>query len=187
MPEQDDQSADSDDSDREIWRVGNRCGINSVYVLLRLLGRPVSYDVTAAAFPVRSVGQSIGEMQDFMQSQGVPSEVVMVTPERLRQCPLPAIALLEVDKAEGGHFVVILSVQHDGVWIVDGTSAALNFMPSEEFFREWRGYLLIQNSRFAGLRWLYAVAIAIGTANVTYSVWSELVRRRSRCAPTTAG
>src|SRR5579885_1919990 len=29
---------------RDLWRVENRCGINSLYVFMRLSGKPISYD-----------------------------------------------------------------------------------------------------------------------------------------------
>jgi len=171
---------DAGQSPSEPWRVANRCGINSAYVFLKLLGRSVSYEEVEQALPVRKSGQSVTEMKGFLRSKGIPAEAVKVTPEKLRECPLPAIALLEADRDQGGHFVVILEVRPDTLWMVDGTSGAVDYMPSTDFFKQWHGYLLINASRPTWLTGLYAVTMAIGVVTVAYGGWSYVARRHNR-------
>jgi len=74
------------------------------------------------------------------------ARVVKAAPETLKQCPLPAIAHCEEEKAVTGHYVVLISVGPLNVEVIDGTTGRLLLVPKVKFCKDWTGYLLISES-----------------------------------------
>lgn len=151
--------------------------MNAVYVLVKLFDQPISYEQVVEALPVRELGVSFADMRAFVAHTGLPAEVVRLTPDDLRECPLPAIALLERDVEEGGHFIVILALSQDNLKIVDGTTGAVDLMSYAEFVRQWRGYALISGSSPNRMKPLHLVSMAIGVACLIVLVWIHVSHR----------
>lgn len=175
----------------ESWRTDQRlCGLNAVYVLLKMHECKVSYNELQSELPIAEDGITLRQMHDALRKRGLPARVVRGGFDQLSQVPLPAVAHLVVDRptqffARGrGHFVTVVSVNLQGVQCVDGTTGRLRTMPPAEFFREWSGYLLIvepRGERAAHLVILvFCLCVAVGSWLVYANTGRRTVRNHSR-------
>jgi Peptidase C39 family len=163
----------SDAETKKIWRTGQCCGINSLYLALRLQApdNEISYEAIEKRLPQDRPGNSMTEMCQCAESFGVKAKVLKLTPETLTQDRLPAIAHFEEEKGKLGHFVVVTAVGEDGVEYIDGTSAILQVVPMSYFRQEWDGYTIVFAKR-QHLQPLYVVAILLGALSLGVTLWN---------------
>jgi hypothetical protein len=162
----------------KLWRFGNKCAVNSLYLLLRLRGKPVTYPEVEAVLPVTANGTNLADVRRCAEGLGLRCRVIKTTPEALYRCPLPAIAHTEEQKATTGHYVVITAVGLDGIEAIDGTSAAINLTPMGSFRKAWTGYLLVTEDEAPLWRKLSPAAIASGGLALALAVGLRRLKTR---------
>jgi len=120
------------------------CGVNSLFIVLRLAGHPVDLDRVKSALPSRHPdGYSMGELAKASLSLGVPMDGVRFGKG---DAPLrrPSIAFLIGDR--GGHFIVLRPVGTTGtmVQLIDPPNAP-QIMDYDRVLatRAWTGRLLL--------------------------------------------
>lgn len=171
------------------WRTPLFCGVNSMYVFLRLQGVQVSHQEMEADLPVSARGSTLRDMREVARRHGVAARVVRATPEQLWRCELPAIAHMEKDSTAGydnqsrGHFVVVVGADRRVVRYIDGSSGIIQTKPAAEFLRQWSGLLLIRESALSRSVYLAGAVAAVVASLLAVGL---LVRRRlGRQAATT--
>lgn len=145
------------ETDEDIWRTHERCGINATYVFLLLHGSDITYADVLRGISVHPGGVRLDEIQRFCSAHQVASKTVALTPETISQANFPIIAHLE-PQVSRGHYVVLLSFNRQLVEFVDGTSGAIQVLPTAEFFNQWTGYAVV-STRHAVNRALAGVGI----------------------------
>lgn len=161
------------------WRIPANCGINSLYLLLRLHGIDLSYeDLTRRLRPTQD-GTSLTQLRDAASSFGFGVRVVHLTPESLQSCPLPLIAHVEMEGVANtsGHYVVVTDATLQNVELIDGTTAIMQVIPRSDFIRRWTGYALIASPR-PWWQSVFSVAAIAGGASLALSAWYIYRSRR---------
>jgi hypothetical protein len=153
-------------ADDAIWRVKQRCPINTLYVVLRLYGKDVSYQEVLEQLPVGREGSSLTDMRDFAARHGLPARVQKLTPEKLAQVRFPVIAHLEEENTSG-HFVVLLQLGKNSegfpaLEYIDGTTGMTGLMDALAFRRQWTGFVLSFGEEPRGVGWLLPAAVVLG-------------------------
>ncbi|MGC8642079.1 MAG: cysteine peptidase family C39 domain-containing protein [Isosphaeraceae bacterium] len=97
------------------------CGVNALFVLLRLEGRPISYDRLESALPPRQPdGYSMAELSAAARSLGLPLDGVKFV-KGDKPLDRPVIAFFQ--NTRGGHFTVLRPVGTTGTMVqVSATS-----------------------------------------------------------------
>ena len=91
------------------------CGVNALFVLLRLEGRPVPYDRLESTLPPRNPdGYSMAEVSAAARSLGLPLDGVKFV-KGDKPLDRPAIAFFQ--NARGGHFAVLRPVGTTGTMV----------------------------------------------------------------------
>ncbi len=144
----------------DTWRNINRCGANSVFAFLEMLGVDSSYDELVDELEVSKQGATLKDLRDSVAKRGVRCRLVKATPEELTDIPIPAIAHFQVFK-DSGHYVVIVMSEKENISCIDGTTAQLSHWKPQEFHERWSGYLLVPDERtsYASLGWMIGVAL----------------------------
>lgn len=173
---------DEQGEERDLWRIENRCGINSLYVFIHLIGKPISYDEILRNVPVRESGTSLAELKSFLSERKIACAIIRCTPDNLRRQPLPAIAYTSAG-AERGHFSVIASVDGRTLRLVDGTAGSVSSVAIEQFLKSWEGYLLVPVEERGLASLLWAAVSILGIVLVAQSIVGPLLARRTRRAP----
>jgi predicted double-glycine peptidase len=169
----------SNASGPEIWRVANRCGINSMYIVLRFHGKQVNYGDVERQLPVQAAGSSLADLRHCAIFFGLDANILHGTPEALKSCPLPAIAHCEEAKNVTGHYVVIMAMTRDAVQYIDGSTGTIALMPLSEFCQKWTGYVMTFQKR-PWWHWLYPAVAALGATWIGLSLWiRHLDKKRS--------
>jgi hypothetical protein len=131
----------------------NVCGLNSLYMFLRLRGHSIPPDEVRNKTPRGELGSSLQELKDAAGGLGVEVRVYRCGVEDLgRSCDLPAIAhmknsarLSAGSRRYAGHFVLVCSVEPGPSGLVhwyDGTLGTPFNRPKAEFVKMWTGHVL---------------------------------------------
>jgi peptidase C39-like protein len=123
------------------------CGPNALYMLLKLCGRPVTYEQVAHELGSDNKITTMVELRDAAARLGLPTRVRRCTLENLDKCVLPFIAYTKTDYgtlADGriGHYWVVLKVDPDRIEFIDGTCGEIASGQRSRFAAYWTGYLL---------------------------------------------
>ena len=107
------------------WRGGEMCGLNCLYLLLKLTVTNVpslSYDALyRSAGPVPSGGFNMAQLKQIARKWGAELSVIQGDPLRLAELPPPVIVHLgEPDRP--GHFVCLVQNQGKVLLFADGTT-----------------------------------------------------------------
>jgi hypothetical protein len=175
---------DNHQVESKVWRETSRCGVNSMYLALKLLHRQVSYDAIEERMPIKENGTRLTDMRNCAESFGIDAQIVHATPATLQKCWLPAVAHCEEEQHITGHYVVVVRAAPDEVDIIDGTTGILHTVSMVEFGKEWSGYLLLLSPR-PMTQWLFQAAAACGglIAFLVLGIWVVTsVRGRARLA-----
>jgi hypothetical protein len=140
-------------------RARRECGLNSLYVLLRLCGHPVQYERLKAALAIAPNGSSLLQLRDAARVVGARTAIGKGTLEDLTRTRLPVLAHLDVspfydaDRNEPyGHFVVVLGREGDDLRVLDGSFGMITLYPLSKFAARWSGHVLTYEGT-AGLPW----------------------------------
>jgi predicted double-glycine peptidase len=141
--------------DQSVRRKTTICGTNALYMLLRSLGRPVTYEQVDSRVNEGRRGASLLELREAAKALGLATRVRRYTMDTLTQCPTPLIAHFKetvngLATAAGpdevlaptGHFVLVLGMDRRAVRLVDGTLGDISDYTWERFPSLWSGYVL---------------------------------------------
>jgi hypothetical protein len=152
------------------------CGVNSLYVLLRLEGRPATIDRLLSSLPARhSEGYSMAELSAASRALGLDLEGVKFV-KGDKELDRPAIAFLK--DAKGGHFAVLRPVGTTGTmvqvidppyapWIADYDRVLST--------RSWTDRILVPRRP-----WLGRNAVSLSLAVVGATIFVTLFANRRR-------
>jgi peptidase C39-like protein len=126
------------------WRVDTRCGVNSLYVMLRMLNRPVTYEQLLKETAVGEQGSSAAELARVASLHQVHLTPVHATSSSASRWPLPAIVHLQRQADFMGHYVLYLGSNGDTHRLLDCTSGEMSTMPEGDFNTIWSGYVLLR-------------------------------------------
>jgi Peptidase C39 family len=149
-----------------IWRSLERCPVNTLFVVLRLHGKDVSYAEIRDQLPVGQGGSSLADMRDFAVRHGLPARVLKPTPARLAQMRMPVIAHVEEERT-AGHYVVLLQIgttadSQQMVEYIDGTTGLIGHMDWTTFKKQWTGFVLTFDTEPGRTDWLLLAAVHLG-------------------------
>ena len=114
------------------------CGVNCVYMLLKLHDVPVTLKEVFRVVPCdRKRGSTLLQLKDGLKQFGFTCKGLQMDVDQLGRIQLPAIAHLKKE-----HFVLILSVEDSKVRIAD-PPAVYREMEIEDFAKDWSGVVLI--------------------------------------------
>jgi predicted double-glycine peptidase len=173
-----------------IWRVTRNCGVNCLYVLLRVNGRSVVYKDLMNDLHARSSGfqNSMTDLLHTARDWGLQCQLGKTTIDSLESLPKPVIAHVEKGSPETGHFVLVMKIGPEGIEVMDGTTGSLITLTTREFAQGWTGYILyIPRPWYARIPlWSYcmlAVAMGGGISAAMHQLW----RSKNRTAVSTTG
>ncbi|MGO9471241.1 MAG: cysteine peptidase family C39 domain-containing protein [Isosphaeraceae bacterium] len=128
----------------DIWQTGPYCGLNCLYVILRLHGRQISYDKLKNEVRTTLDGATLLELKTAGTRYGLEMSVLKVSPQGMDRVEHPVIALLGDGDGPDvkGHFVVVYNNTEDTVEVIDGTTGNLNRISKGLFNRAFSGYVL---------------------------------------------
>lgn len=162
-----------------IWRTVNRCPINSLYIVLRMHGRPVDYRQLEQDIPISERGSSLVHLRDSANRYGLNALIVRETPNELPHYDLPVIAHWEEEKESTGHYVVVTAATDTWVEYIDGGTAMINVMPMNEFSKRWTGYAVVFQRRTS---WhaVFLSCVGLGVLVILFGILDLRHRTRNR-------
>jgi hypothetical protein len=130
----------------ELTEAQRACGRHCLYVWLRLMGNGVDYSAVEDQLKVSKEGSSLADISRASRHWQPPLEIIRANPELLAGVSLPAIAhIWRNDQGERvGHYVVLVNVDADSVYVADGTAQLAGRIPLPSFLESWSGYLLVR-------------------------------------------
>jgi hypothetical protein len=160
--------------DAKVWRVGNKCGVNVIYLMASLLASKPDYEQVERLVPVDEKGTTLAQMREGARRFGLRLEIVKGTPAALLACRFPVIAHWEEEQGATGHYVIVLAANADEVQYIDGTTALIATVSMSDFLRKWTGFLLLPSE---GPGWRAALP-AIAVLGASLFVCTLLLGRR---------
>jgi hypothetical protein len=164
---------------------GRECGLNSLFMLLRLSGHDVTYEQTRAAVPIGPMGTSLLELQQAASRLGAKTRLSQCSMAELKREPKPVIAYFL--RATGGavdgpgHFVVVLKADDTGVEVFDNSyPTALWKYSVPHFEAQWSGHILGPAPPPIWARPLTLTAVAGVWISIGLAYWRVRVWRRAR-------
>jgi hypothetical protein len=131
---------------REIWRSTRVCGVNCLYILLRISGKDVDYSQLCDSSLTDTKYNSLAELAESAQGYDLRVQCYQLSPDQLRRSPMPLIAHLDQQSVKGqtrGHFILVLATSTNRVTYVDGTTAQIKSVDWAKFQKEWSGSALV--------------------------------------------
>lgn len=169
--------------ERKAWQDDSRCGANSLYVFLRLLGKDVDQDDVITRIPCPEGGASLEVLRQSSGMWGAKTEVVKTTPSNLRRLPAPAILHLENPGAPGGHFVTLAFTSGEEEFAtIDGTTGEYLVYQSGSLMRSFSGYALVltrswwSQSILAALKWSTLALYGVAAVFSLVALWRRLLK-----------
>lgn len=151
------------------------CGVNALYLLLQLEGRPVTFDRLESMLPPRHPdGYSMAELSGASRSLGLSLEGVRFA-KGDKPLTRPAIAFFK--DAKGGHFMVLRPVGTTGtmVQVIDPPNVPLIADYDWVFeSRPWMGRILVPGSPWYVRNAIPLMLAGVGAPLVSFSVWRHL-------------
>jgi len=126
------------------WRKTQRCGLNCLYVLLRIHGVEVSYQELADETVVGDQGSTFAELSRVARRHGFDLTPMRATWESIDDWPLPAVIHLESQNLDR-HYVLLLRREGEEFVIFDCTDGEVSRWGEGEIRDKWSGYVLLHN------------------------------------------
>lgn len=124
------------------WRHSKRCGLNCLYVMLRMRGAPVKYETLAAETEVTDKGTTMAELARVAGWHGISLQAMRATRDSIPQWPLPAIVHLQ-NQDLTTHYVLLLRTSGTKYVMLDCNSGELRDWSQGEFLDKWTGHVLL--------------------------------------------
>jgi len=168
-------------------RAQRECGLNSLYLMLRLTGHDVTFDQVREAVTVGPSGTSLLELRQAASRLGMRTAVQRCSMDELASLPKPVIAYFHSKDPEPqgrpGHYVVVLRADAAGVEIIDGNLAASFWYNAGHFEAEWSGHVLTPSPLGSWVRPLALTAVAGACVALGMSFWRARAVRPDGTAP----
>jgi ABC-type bacteriocin/lantibiotic exporter with double-glycine peptidase domain len=159
------------------WRHTKRCGINCLYVMLRMLGTQVRYENVVAEAHITDQGTTIAELVRLAANYGTSLQPVRATKDTIRRWPLPAIVHLQ-NQDLTTHYVLLLRASETGYVVLDCNSGELREWGPGEFLDKWTGYVLLQSDSSGHLfsPFFAGAWVILGCATLALGLWWRKAR-----------
>lgn len=167
------------------WRSEQRCGPNSLYVLLFMHGKAPDYNDLLSSFHLTSQGASAADLARVAGELGIPLTPVRADPQALTGLPLPAIVHYRQPGSITGHYVVLLSVNRDGTYtVLECTRGRMERVSRGEFLDRWSGVTLVRSDqrKKSPLDTMLLVTSGLVVLGIPAAIWSSRNRRRNVAA-----
>jgi Peptidase C39 family len=165
------------------WRHTKRCGLNCLYVMLRMIGAQVSYQTLGSEVQVTDQGTTMAELVRVAALHGAILQPMRATKESIPQWSLPAIIHLQ-NQDLTAHYVLLLRSTGNGFVVLDCNSGELREWGAGEFLDKWTGYVLMQPP--PGLLFTPIAAslwVGFGCAVLGLGLWQWMLRPRHGLRP----
>ncbi len=136
------------------WRTDRRCGLNCLYLILFKYGKEPDYDILSAEMPLTERGVSVADLVQVAEKFGLRLVALRAEASALGDLPLPAILHCR-SVGEGGHYLVLLSINKDDTFTIFGcTTGRIKRLSQDEFYDLWTGVILVRSEdwHWGGLR-----------------------------------
>jgi ABC-type bacteriocin/lantibiotic exporter with double-glycine peptidase domain len=123
------------------------CGVNALYIMLRVLGRPSHLEDLETKLGMIAIGNTLVELRGVARTEGVESRISRCrNMVELAALSLPCIVLSNsrqlIENVDVGHFLVVVSMDNSHVDYVEATSGRLFRTDSDKFQSKLAGYAL---------------------------------------------
>lgn len=134
------------------------CGVESLYLLMQLVGCPCSLEQVKNRVVIQEKGSSLHDIQSAAEIMRLPLECIRCDPDELSKLALPVIAHMEPipEMRFVNHFVVLVRVDGDSVTVVDPADNGVHEMPRRAWTHVATGYYLSPRSTLFGWEWMIA-------------------------------
>ncbi len=168
------------------WRRENHCGVNCLYVMMKMQNIPCSYEELCGRTAVTDQGSSMLELARVARLHGLPLTPVSSSSESIAGWPLPAVVHFQQAEDFTGHYVLYLGRKNDLHRVLDCTSGELVGLSDGDFLSKWSGYVLLRSgpagvSSAGWVPWAW-LAAGLGIFGTGLHRWSAQ-RRRSAADP----
>jgi ABC-type bacteriocin/lantibiotic exporter with double-glycine peptidase domain len=158
------------------------CGPNSLYMLLRMCGRPVTFEQVARQCGSDNRWTTMLELRDAADRLGLATRVRRGTLDDLDSFSLPFIAHSRSQFGVAandnvGHYLLVVNVGETTVDFVDGTCGDLVSYPRDRFMKYWTGYLLEPSSIILDWSWRKVILSSLALSAVLALVVLRTYRR----------
>lgn len=122
----------------------NKCGVNAVYILLRVCDVNVALQSIESEIAMTRAGASVAELARVCSTAGLPVAALRIDRKQIRRVRPPYIAHLNrpTGGQESGHYVVVVSCRRDAVSAIDGTTGERVSWTPAAFQRTWTGIVV---------------------------------------------
>lgn len=122
------------------------CGPNVLYMLLKLQGRPVTFQQVARELGSDNKLTSLLELRQAAARLGLPTRMRRCPLEDLDRCTMPCIAYTRSEFArrddQSGHYMLVLKVEGERIEVVDGSYGEVLRPRRFKIAGIWTGYVL---------------------------------------------
>ncbi len=134
------------------------CGVESLYLLMQLVGCPCSLEQVKNRVAIQEKGSSLHDIQSAAEIMRLPLDCIRCSPDELSKITLPVIAHMEPNPETRfvNHFVVLVRVDGDSVTVVDPADNGVHKVPRRDWARVSTGYYLSPRSTLFGWKWTIA-------------------------------
>lgn len=173
------------------YAAAQRCGQNSVYMLMRANGHTAAYEAVlrevAGTSGCAEHGTSLAQLVGGATRLGFPCAAKRLASfDELHRARLPVIV-----HCAGGHYCLLVRLEGERVTLIDGSSGRQQSMTADDFVRRWTRYVVEPLRPASGMGEAIGYVLAAGgLALCAFSVfatvrepraWRRIVSRMPRC------
>lgn len=123
------------------------CGPNTLFMLLQLQGRPVTYQQVVRELGSDDKMTSMLELREAAARLGLSTRIRRCPLQNLDSCTVPSIAHTQGDYRQrpdipSGHYWLVLKVDEVFIHYIDGTYGEVMRVPRSKLSKSWNGYVL---------------------------------------------
>lgn len=163
------------------WREPDDCGQMSLYVFLRLQGRPVTMQQIKESLPIiPNLGSAMDALAAASDKLGIPASVKFVEPSLVPSLPRPLILHSNGSIVSGkGHYTVITgySSEKQAYSIINTEDSSYIHVPSASVLKNFSGYVLVPNTTNDNTKMAYLTGCSLVAVSIFLAV--VLLRRRN--------
>lgn len=136
----------------EPWRNPRFGGANALFIYMRVYGKHIDYDALrkeSKQLLDTNKEESMFVLKELAARHGFHLEAKKLTVDQLKASAKPILVHMDGETPEEGAFLLVLEMNANTVFLVNGTTATINSVSLEDFRRVWTGVALtrIRDSR----------------------------------------
>jgi hypothetical protein len=167
-------SAPSAGATSEMWRTREADGVNCLFLQMRLLGYPQTYQKFRNAIGDIHEFQDIASLAHLAEHNGVDLVPVKLKSSELLRIGYPVLVHVEPEGVNTGGFCLFLGGNDHLIELIEGSSVRRIEMERERFLRIWSGYALVPRPKSQ------AFPIALAIIGIVMLTYTTLIVRGSR-------